>query len=260
MSRTLRPAALLGAVLGVLLAAPAFGYTIILKGGARVLAKEKPTIQGQQVVFITKIGVVQSIPIADYDAAKTEAANKLNAGDAYVLDTSGERKVEADPGQGKKPNLSEYIRQHKATNLVLKDQEAGPKAAPGARNDSPSPLEKSLSAGPDAAPVDPVVNDTFLRALETAGIRGPHIVSMAKGVRITAIADTEQQVFGALGGIARGLKESRAAGRTLEKAEVFLNTTSGQPAGHFDMSADDADALLNGKVSVAKYFVASVIF
>ncbi len=37
-------------------------------------------------------------------------------------------------------------------------------------------------------------------------------------------------------------------------------TSGGENAGKFDMSPDDADAILNGKITPAKYFVAAVIF
>jgi hypothetical protein len=248
---------ILGAALGLVLAAPAFGYVIFLKDGTRLVAAEKPTVQGDRLVFTTNIGTVQSVPAADFDVKKTEDANKLSAGDAYVLDTP-EGKIQLE-NAGKKPTLSDYIKKNKATNLVMKEEKSGERDA---RPETPAErkAEKALAAGDTAQAVDPVTNDTFLRALEASGIRGPHLIPINKGVRVQAITDTEQQVFAALGGVARGMKESRAAGRQMEKAEVWLVTTSGQSAGHFEMSADDADALLNGKVGAAKYFVANVIF
>jgi hypothetical protein len=249
---------LLAAALGLVLSAPAFAYVIFLKDGTRLVAAEKPTVQGDRLVFSTNIGTVQSVPVADFDAKRTEEANKLSAGDAYVLDTpDGKFQLET---VGKKPTLSEYIKKHNGQNLVMKDEPKGD--GRDARSETPADrkTEKALAAGDAAQGVDPVVNDTFLRALEASGIRGPHIVPINRGVRIQALTDTEQQVFAALGGIARGMKESRAAGRQLDMVEVWLGTTSGQSAGHFEMSAEDADSLLNGKVGAAKYFVANVMF
>ena len=69
-----------------------------------------------------------------------------------------------------------------------------------------------------------------------------------------------QQVFAAIGAAARGLKESRASGRSVDKVELFLASATGENAGKFKISPEDAEALLNGKVPAAKYFVANVIF
>src|SRR5258708_39963283 len=89
MSRiTRRLPFLVGAALLMLSVSPLSAFVIILKDGTRIIAKEKPTIQGDRLVFITKIGVSQSLPAKDYDQKSTEEANKLIAGgDAYVLNT-----------------------------------------------------------------------------------------------------------------------------------------------------------------------------
>jgi hypothetical protein len=112
----------------------------------------------------------------------------------------------------------------------------------------------------DATVLDPLLNDTFARALETSGIRGARFSAAPGGVKVVAVTDSEQQVFAALGAVARGLKESRAGGRNVTKVEVVLATASGEPAGRFEMTPDDAESLLNGKTSSPKYFVANVQF
>ena len=70
--------------------------------------------------------------------------------------------------------------------------------------------------------------------------------------------DTETVVFGALVGTARGLKESRTAGRLVEKVELYMLTSAGENAGKFIILPEDAEALLNGTVPPAKFFVAHV--
>ena len=51
-----------------------------------------------------------------------------------------------------------------------------------------------------------------------------------------------------------------AHGRAIEKVELYLATSSGENAGHFVMSPDEAESLLNGRISPAKYFIANVMF
>ncbi len=67
-------------------------------------------------------------------------------------------------------------------------------------------------------------------------------------------------MFLALVACARGLKESRAAGKPLDKAEVVFTTSTGESAARFDLSPNDADNLLTGRVTPSRYFVTSVIF
>jgi hypothetical protein len=91
-------------------------------------------------------------------------------------------------------------------------------------------------------------------------VKGVKLGTLPSALRVQAVTDTEQQVFLALMASARGLKESRAAGKLLDKVEVVLATANGEAAARFDVSPDDADALLNGRISPAKYFVTRVIF
>src|SRR5258706_3474720 len=197
---------LIGAALLLLSVSPLSAYVIILKDGTRIIAKEKPTIQGERLVFITKIGVSQSLPAKDYDQKGTEEANKLiSGGDAYVLNgPNGQAAI--TKMDTRKPTLSEYIKRHNETNLVLKDQKE-PRGAKPAAGEKAGP-EKAPAA--DGAALDPMTNDTFLRALESSGIRGPRLSALPHAVRVQAVADSEQQVFAALGAIARRLKETRA--------------------------------------------------
>ena len=251
----------LSAALVLLLAAPAAAYVIILKDGTRLVAKEKPTVEGDRLIFVTKIGVTQSVPAKDYDQKATVEANKLIAGgDALVLN-SPDGAGAMTSVDTKRPTLSEYIKRNNETNLLLKDQTQAPgvKTSASSRPSAEKPAGERAPAGGETT-LDPGTNDAFLRALESSGIRGPRLSGVAHGVRVQAVTDTEQQVFAALGAVARGLKESRAAGKPLDKAEVWLLTSNGQSAGRFEMGADEADALLNGKIGAAKYFVANVIF
>jgi hypothetical protein len=256
---------LLGAALALLFASDLSAYVIYLKDGTRLTSKEKPTVQGDRLLFVTKIGVMQSVPVADFDRKKTEEMNRLSSasGDAYVLTTPrGDVPIEAD----QKESLSEFIRKNNSSNLVLKEEkpsgihtqsEAAAAAAAPAAAPEKNIMEKGLPPGPS---LESGVSDAFVRALESSGLKNPRLVSIPHGVRIQAVTDNEQQVFAALGATARGLKEARAAGKAIDRAEIWLVTSNSQSAGHFEMSPEDADALLNGKIGAAKYFVGNVIF
>jgi len=246
-------------VMAVLSTLPAEAtYVIYTKDGQRIEAREKPVVQGKRVVYLTPLGTSQTISIDEWDQARSEKANREGLGGAYVLDDPGNSHTSTLPNpEAKKPSLSDYIKKHGRT---LDPDRPEPREGVTERETRPARAPSAKAAEAPIAILDPVVNDAFMRALDGSNVRGVKLVTIPSALRVQAVTDNEQQVFLALMASARGLKESRAAGKLLEKAEVVLATANGEAAARFDVSPDDADALLNGRVSPAKYFVARVIF
>lgn len=251
------------ALAGALLAAlPAPAYLIILKDGTRIEAAQKPVEQGRNFVFNDKLGARKMIAIAEVDPAKTEQANKENYRDAYILGDPAPMKKEKEEG-AKAPSLSEFIRQNKKSDIPVPTP-----AAPANQGDlsTPQSPERSAQRGSERAmnPVpgnvlDPVTQDAFLRAYQSASVRGARITQAGAGtIRVQAVTDNETVVFGALVGTARGLKEARTAGRLVEQVELFMATSAGENAGRFLITPEAADSLLNGTVPPARFFVANV--
>jgi hypothetical protein len=251
--RTLSLAGL--ALAGALLAAPAAqAYLIILKDGTRIESAEKPVAQGRNYVFRDKLGAQKMIAISEVDPAKTDAANKENYRDAYILGEPEPLKKETET-TAKAPSLSEFIKQNRKADIP-----APTPSSPVIPDDTRSARSPERPAGP--APVnvlDPIVQDAFLRALQSAAVRGTRITQGGAGtIRVQAVTDGEANVFGALVGTARGLKEARTAGRLVEQVELYMATSAGENAGKFVISPENADDLLNGTVPPAKFFVANV--
>ncbi|MHB1048274.1 MAG: hypothetical protein ACYC4P_19950 [Thermoanaerobaculia bacterium] len=238
-----------------LLALEAPAYLIVLKDGTRIEAAAKPVASGRNYLFHDKLGAQKMIAISEVDPAKTEAANKENYRDAYILGDPEPMKKESDTS-AKAPSLSEYIRQNRKSQI-----EAPPVSAPAVPGEAPAAPRgagRTEAAAPSTV-LDPIVQDSFLRAYQTAAVRGTRLTPLAGGaLRVQAVTDTETIVFGALVGTARGLKESRTAGRLVEKVELYMTTSAGENAGKFVILPEDAEALLNGTVPPAKFFVAHV--
>jgi hypothetical protein len=240
-------------------AAAVTGYVIYTKDGHRIEARDKPTVSGKRLLFLTKTGSPQSIALEEFDEVGTEKANRAGLGGAYVLDTPDQKVLPAPAART--PSLSEYIKIHKK-NEMDPDSDAG-KATEAAREKGG--LVKLAPPGKVALPeppatLDPQTNDVFSRAFEQAGLRGARVTPTTSGVRVQAVTETEQQIFLALAATARGLKESRAYGRTVDKVDLWLVTSNGDSAGHFQIAAEDANALLNNRITPAKFFVTNVIF
>ncbi|MFN7989328.1 MAG: hypothetical protein U0529_17770 [Thermoanaerobaculia bacterium] len=263
--RTLSLAAL--ALAGSFLASlPASAYIIILKDGTRIEAAAKPVASGKNYLFHDKLGAQKMIAVSEVDPAKTDAANKENYRDAYILGEPEPMKKETDT-TAKAPSLSEYIKQSRKADIS-----APPVSAPAVPTEAAAAAPRAASSRPAAgsasnppagpAPgnvLDPIVQDAFLRAYQSAQVRGARITQGGPGtIRIQAVTDTETVVFGALVGTARGLKEARTSGRLVEKVELYMATSAGENAGKFILTPDDAEALLNGTIPPAKFFVANV--
>jgi hypothetical protein len=256
---TLAGLALAGALLTAL---PAPAYLIILKDGTRLEAAAKPVMSGKNYLFHDKLGAQKMIAVSEVDPGKTEAANKENYRDAYILGQPEQpMKKEEGSGRPKAPSLSEYIKQNRKSEIAAPPVAAPQVPAEPASSPRTATARPIDTAPPAAAPsvLDPIVQDAFLRAYQSAAVRGARITQLGQGaIRVQAITDAETVVFGALVATARGLKEARTAGKLVEKVELFMATSAGENAGKFVILPEDAESLLNGTIPPARFFVANV--
>ncbi len=233
-------------------------YIIYTKDGARIVAREKPVLQGKRLLFKTPLGAPQSMALDDFDAERTAKANQEGLGGAYVLGEGPDTKVIPAPTD-KKPSLSDYIKQNRK---IMKPPAPAESPAEGGNDSGAAVNRGSLvpKGGDVGGLIDLQMMNSFVQAFEGAGIRGVRLVAVPRGVRLQVITETEQQVFGAIGAAARGLKESRALGKPLEKVDMYLATSAGENAGRFEISPEDAEGLVTGRTTPSKFFVKSVIF
>jgi hypothetical protein len=239
----------------VLLAA---NYTIYTKEGQRIPAQGKPLVVGNRLVFRTPLGAQQSMAVADYDEERTLKANQEGLGGVYVLgDPNSGVKVIPD-NTAKKPSLSDYIKQNKKIMKSSSPDAGGGNAEADVGARLSAALKVSEAGGGGA--MDLQMMNAFVQAFEGAGLRGVRLVSIPQGVRLQVITETEQQVFGAIAAAGRGLKESRALGKALEKVDMYLATSAGESAGRFEISPEDAESLVTGRTTPSKFFVQHVIF
>lgn len=260
-SPTLRSgaAALLALALGLAGTASAT-YVIYTKDGKRIEARDKPVVTGRRLTFFNPLGTPQSIAVDEWDQERSEKANREGLGNAYVLDDPGGNRSTLPSPSEKKPSLSDYIKQHGRKMDISRPEEKQGELVKVQKPESEAKPRVSSPAELMAAIMDPQITDAFMRALDGSNVKGVKLSQVPSGVKVQATTETEQQVFLALVACARGLKESRAAGKALDKAEVVLATGAGEAAGRFDLSPTDADNLLNGKVTPARFFVANVVF
>jgi hypothetical protein len=235
-------------------------YIIFTKDGKRIEAQEKPVLKGKRLTFLTPLGSPQSIAVDEFDQERSDKVNKEGLGNAYLLDDPGGSRSSLPNPEAKKPSLSEYIKQHgRKMDAERPEAQQGELARviPEARA---AVRAAAAAAESPAIVMDPQITEAFMRAMDGSNVKGVKLTQIPSGVRVSATTETEQQVFLALVACARGLKESRAAGKPLDKAEVSFTTSTGESAARFDLSPNDAENLLTGRVTPARFFVANVIF
>src|SRR6266508_6544588 len=233
-------------VLALTLAASvASAYNIKLKDGSIIFARSKYEVKGKKAIFTLPNGTVTQIDLTTIDVPGTEQYNKENPGNVIAL-VPGEDKEIKLPVLKPPPTVSlqEMLRKRK-TRLG----EPPPKAAGG--------TEAEASGTSWQAP-EPAVELAFRRVLDGAAITQYRLTGYRGKLRLVATTNSEEAGFNMLYASARALTYLPDKGKPTV-VEIVLTTPTGEPAGSFEMSFENARQIVNGTVSVADYFVRNVI-
>ena len=232
----------------VLLTSSLFAYVVKLKDGTLVFARAPYTVKGTQAIITLENGNVTQIAMDKVDVPGTIQYNKENFGNVVAIDAPEEKpkQLPTAPPRSNNP-LGDLIKQ-RGTRMGLPTP--GP-AAPAA------PAGAAAKSGEAAA--DPVYQSAFTQVFEGAEISQFRVASARGKTRILVTADSEQAVFSTLSAAARALRDAYVRGRS-DSVEIVLTTSSGEPAGTFDMSPAQAKLLVDKNLTVQEYFVKNVIF
>ena len=223
-------------------------YTVVLKDGRRLQARQKWTIsQGKAIVELTNGTRLQLDP-AVIDVAKSEAATRSGLGDARVLETV----PQTEAPSRKQPSLGSIANIRKQADSA--PAKATPAPAPATSGRSSAPSEPATVAGS----VDGIVAEKFNAAYENVGLFERKLSLSEEGrLRIDLMADTEDQVFKALSATAFVFANVPSSYTGID---LFLRTVNGGSAGRFQMSREDAQAVATKKIEWYDYYVRHVIF
>lgn len=264
-SRVSRPAmlALLALLAGASLLLAAAAYTIVLKDGSTLIAKEKYTVQNGRAI-ITLLNGTQTFVAADQiDVRKTEQANKLGLGNG-VLVPGSPQDIGTVPAQPRKDTtLGDLIHQG-----------AGPREVPANKRQKDQPastgkLPKTKAGFNDlsAFPRRPYAHaDVTAQLQQFFHAQGFDQVEIFEGTQsdrplIEISTGSEGSVFKALSTAANGLLQIQSAfPNRLSAFEVLLTTPARERAGQFELTPEMATELVSKKVDVTAFFVKNVQF
>jgi hypothetical protein len=236
---TMRRTLVLGVLALIFAASAAFAYVIKLKDGSLIFARMKYTVKGQQAIITLENGTVTAIKLDQIDAEGSEKYNKENFGNVVAIDTPDSRKPTAAAAQAV-PRLEDYIRKNK-THIEL------PREQPAA----------SAGSGPSFQPVDTNLQAAVGKIFDGAGILQYKVTNFRGRTILLVTTNTEPAVFNALQAAARAMSDPSTRGNPIT-IQIRLTTSSGESAGDFEMTPEQARQLVNGQISVADYFVRNV--
>lgn len=219
-------------------------YIVVLKDGTQYKAKKRWTVSAGKALLELETGNVLQLDPNMIDVAKTNEVNKLGLGDVKVLGQ-----------ETRSPGASQTDSSLGATLKLRKPAGTTPPATPAQSASTPVPATRGAGLGFD-------VISKFEAAYENVGIFEHRVVSEAPGkLRADLIADNEDRVFGAITATAFFMiGVPRSTGAAIESVELYMRTTTGMPAGRFQMTSADAEAINSKKLTPAAYFVQKVLY
>lgn len=237
------------ALLALLLTAPAlFAYVVKMKDGSLVFARVPYTVKGTRAIITLENGTVTQIPLDKVDVPGTQKYNRENFGNVIAIDTPEEKTFQLPtPAPQSKGALQDLIRQ-KRGSLGLPTP--GPASAGSASATRSSESTQSI---------DPVLQSTVAHVFEGTGITQYRLTNSRGKTRLLATAGSEQAVFNTLSAAARAITEAALRGWSAP-VEIVLATSSGEPAGTFEMTPPQAKLLVDRGMTIQDYFVKNVVF
>jgi hypothetical protein len=242
-------------------AAAASAYTVILKDGSKLVAKEKYKVVNGMAIIVLANGTQTSIKASEIDAARTDQINQSNYGTAVVLDASGkETDLPASTPPPPRPELKD---------LIAARQQAPQPAAPTARRDSRPAANGAAVSGSSGSDLDRLPRTPLSRLELAADIKqqlrakGIEDVLIYRGSRpdralLEITTNSEAAVFRSLEAAAAVLAAVQSKG--IAAFELSLTSAARERAGQFVLTPDLAAMLIDKRVETGAFYVTNVQF
>lgn len=227
-----------------------FSYVIYLKDGSTYTAKGKYKVEGSKAIITLTNGTIISIDLNLIDIKKTEEANKSGIDSAIILDDV--KTTPSIPKETKKPSLSDIAKPKNTTEV--KKIIIGPGKS--------TVKEKKIEEG-EKQYEDEVVRKLIKTVLDNVYLFEHNVLKGSKpdSVKIIVTTDNEKDVFNSLTAIAKATVELYDNGKkSLNIIEIYLKTTSGAPAGRFNVDIPTIRSLSTGNLTPQQFFVKYVLF
>jgi hypothetical protein len=247
-------------------AGPLLAYTIYLKDGSSIQAKEKYKIVGERALITLPNGNQTFLPTKQIDEARTEQANKNDYGTAVVIDDSHQAPPPAPPAE---QNLSNLIH----------DKAPEPRQLPPARRTRPGVTTAPATATPGTllktkagfADLSSLARKPYSQLDVAAELqqffRGQGVEeveiyqgSQAERPLVEVTTNSEAAFFRALAVGATALLRVRDRHPRIGAFELLLVTPGKERAGQFVLTPQMAADIVSRNVEVSAFYLSNVQF
>lgn len=234
-------------------------YTVYLKDGSRLLAKEAPTIQGDQAIIVLHSGTRTSIAAGEIDLTRTKEANQTDLGSAMVLeDGKFTEKPVTSTDEGRQERLSDVAKRGNRGRAVSRAPISRSGVQPSSSVDSTDLYSAPRRPFRDLDVMEPI-QSAFLS--QGAGQVKIYLGTKPDRLLLEVTTNSEASVFRSLKVAAGALNHLRSNGAAgVEAFELVMQTGNRQKAGQFLIEPEHAQAISSGKLEISKYFVEHVRF
>ena len=255
---------IVAAALMVLITAPLLAYSIYLKDGSRLIAKEKYTIEDGKAIIVLQNGTQTFIDLSEIDIPHTDEANEGRYGTAWVIEDG--KLTEAPIAQpDEKQTLTDVSRRDEAAARTR------PRATRETVVEQPqtNDVRRTTSGVVDLAvfPRTPYrnleVSGETSRFLKALGVEEFHIYQGTDQKRafLEVITNSEASVFRGIEAAADTLLHLRNSySDQIESFEVLLVTANRERAGQFLLTPESASELADESLDASVFFISNVQF
>ena len=258
-----RPTLLLTSLLSLILVVPLEAYTIYLKDGSTLVAKEKYRVEDGKALIVLQNGTQTFIAASEIDVEKTESVNRSNYGTAFFIDEEG-KVVEAPVTPTEKQRLTD-IASTAESAPTARDRATRPEAASKDTADYPRTpagfIDLALIPRTPYRDLDISVEiSRFLRTLAVSDFKVFQGTAPGR-IFLEMVANSEATVFRNIEAAADTLIHLRNQyPDQVDELEILLINSNRDRAGQFLIDNVMAAALGDKSADTAAFFIANVQF
>lgn len=260
--RNLRPfaRACLLAAAGLLAAGPLLAYTIYLKDGSSIQAKEKYRVVNGRAIILLLNGTQSFVDAQQIDVRRTEEANRVDYGGNAVVIQTPQSPAPPPPTQNRK--LSDLVASRSDSQLELPQaRRSGPQEDPRVRARTKAGFQDLSTLARKPYPQLEVAADiqAFFRS---QGVDEVEIYQGTEGGRplLEFSTPSEAVVFRSLQVAANALLHVRDTQPKVSGFELLMMTPDRQRAGQFVLTPELAAQLAAKSLEVSTFYLRNVQF
>ena len=254
---------LLSILMVAIMAIPANAYTIYLKDGSRLIAKEKHLIEEGKAIIVLQNGTRTFIEASEIDIPRTKQANLGDYGTALVLEGGQLVEAQIKPTEQKEQRLTDVASKPDSGALSRPQARRQATATPDVAHQRIEMGAVDLTTFPRAPYSEMEISAEASRFLRTLGVEGAKVYQGSDPTRafLEVTTNSEAAVFRSLDAAADTLLHllNRYPDQ-IQSFELLLSTSDRDRAGQFHMTRAVAVALADDQVDTSEFFIQHVQF